>query len=196
MDYLLKSNYNLQIIISTTDFVEMYKKSTTLGVKQLSNRPDHDHQDHFLIESISGDVNLSRFDLISKQLEVIWSEVLGLNEIPKNISFSELGGDSLLATVLATKIRSYFKIPFSPKQVVEHKTIHDQSEYIYNQKHPEDRIINTQGNLLLSVNNKRDSLVSGLSQLWTEILGFDSIHPSITFSRTGWGLVDGDSTCK
>ncbi|CAM2006331.1 non-ribosomal peptide synthetase/type I polyketide synthase [Acanthopleuribacter pedis] len=58
-----------------------------------------------------------------KQLTELWQDALGINEIGKDDEWSDLGGDSLSATMLTSKIRRKFKVKVSPHLFNEKPTI-------------------------------------------------------------------------
>jgi SAM-dependent methyltransferase/aryl carrier-like protein len=58
-----------------------------------------------------------------KTLVQLWSEVLQLNEVGIDDNFLELGGDSLLATKLLTRIRAKFNIEVSLRTLFKNQTI-------------------------------------------------------------------------
>ncbi|MCZ6769827.1 MAG: amino acid adenylation domain-containing protein [Acidobacteria bacterium] len=62
-------------------------------------------------------------DLLEWQMEDIWREVLGLARIGVRDDFFELGGTSLLALRLFSKIETVFKRKFPPATLIEDSTI-------------------------------------------------------------------------
>ncbi len=62
-------------------------------------------------------------DLLEWQMEDIWREVLGLARIGVRDDFFELGGTSLLALRLFSKIETVFKRKFPPATLIETSTI-------------------------------------------------------------------------
>jgi amino acid adenylation domain-containing protein len=60
---------------------------------------------------------------IEKRLEVLWKEVLGIDCVGIDDCFFDLGGNSLTATYLLSKIRSEFKQNLSVQIVFENRTI-------------------------------------------------------------------------
>ena len=67
---------------------------------------------------------------VEEQLAQIWSEVLGVSQVGIYDSFFELGGDSLVATRVISRIRDTFEIEFPLKDFFEEPTINNVSEYI------------------------------------------------------------------
>ncbi|MCH8293320.1 SDR family NAD(P)-dependent oxidoreductase, partial [Candidatus Poribacteria bacterium] len=61
----------------------------------------------------------------------IWQRVLGIEQIGIHDSFLELGGDSLLAVQLNTRLREHFPIDFSVHNFFDKPTIADMAEFIH-----------------------------------------------------------------
>ncbi len=68
-----------------------------------------------------------------KKVAAHWCEALGFAKIGRNDDFFELGGDSLLGTMLATKHRKVFKIKFGARLITELPTVAQQAAYIDSQ---------------------------------------------------------------
>jgi natural product biosynthesis luciferase-like monooxygenase protein len=60
----------------------------------------------------------------------IWQQVLGREDIPKNESFFDLGGHSLLMVQLHQKLEKAFKLEFPLITLLEHPTIHSFYEWM------------------------------------------------------------------
>ena len=60
---------------------------------------------------------------IETSLEEIWSEVLGIRPIDADDHFLDIGGDSLLASAIATRIQSRFQIDVSAMDILDQPTI-------------------------------------------------------------------------
>jgi amino acid adenylation domain-containing protein len=58
-----------------------------------------------------------------KSLAAIWTKLLGVNRIGINDNYFELGGDSLLATQLASQVRSVFEIELPLVELFRHPTL-------------------------------------------------------------------------
>ncbi len=67
---------------------------------------------------------------IEKRLAVIWSEILGVNSIGINDDFFTLGGHSLKATQLVSKIKKEFNVNLPVKVIFQSSTIQELAEYI------------------------------------------------------------------
>lgn len=65
-----------------------------------------------------------------KELKNIWIEVFKLKEIGILDNYFLLGGDSLIATRMLTKVRDKFKVAFSIKDIMSLKTIREQAKQI------------------------------------------------------------------
>ncbi|SHJ70699.1 non-ribosomal peptide synthetase [Aquimarina spongiae] len=71
---------------------------------------------------------------LEKELEVLWQEILGVSNIGVNDDFFTLGGHSLSATRLASKIKKELEVEISINDLFEHTTIRQQSIFIENQE--------------------------------------------------------------
>ena len=69
-------------------------------------------------------------------LATIWGEVLGLEAIGIQDNYFELGGDSLLATQIFSRIRQSFSIEISLEKVLLNQTISELSRAIYKEIMP------------------------------------------------------------
>ncbi len=67
---------------------------------------------------------------IEKAVCAIWTGVLGIEPIGIDEDFLELGGDSLQATRIATRILGAFQIDFSPRDLLDAPTIAQMAERI------------------------------------------------------------------
>lgn len=69
---------------------------------------------------------------IIEVLKSIWKDALESDEeIEKDVSFFELGGNSLLASVVIEEINKKFNTDFEIKDVYEHTTVAEQAEFIF-----------------------------------------------------------------
>lgn len=71
---------------------------------------------------------------IEQKLVEIWQEVLGVEKVGIQDNFFDLGGHSLTATKLVSRIQEEFSIKLSINKVFEYVTIEQQAEYIENLK--------------------------------------------------------------
>ncbi|WP_299632739.1 condensation domain-containing protein, partial [uncultured Virgibacillus sp.] len=67
-----------------------------------------------------------------RTLAAIWSEVLGIDKVGIHDNFFDLGGHSLKATALISKIHKQFKVEISLREFLESPTINLLSTYIGN----------------------------------------------------------------
>lgn len=83
------------------------------------------------IESLStkSDLFPSSIDLESAILSV-WSEVLGLQDVPANENFFDLGGHSLLMVQLHQKLKIALKMEFPLVALIEHPTVRSFHEFM------------------------------------------------------------------
>ena len=67
---------------------------------------------------------------LENKLKDIWSEVLDIEKIGINDNFFTLGGNSLLATQVVSRIRNRFEINLPLRYLFEFTTIGELSEYL------------------------------------------------------------------
>jgi acyl carrier protein len=67
---------------------------------------------------------------VEKNLVDIWAEVLGLDRIGIHDRFLELGGDSLLATQLISRVLAEFRVRLPLKALWEAPTVAEMAEAI------------------------------------------------------------------
>jgi len=72
-----------------------------------------------------------------EKLAEIWHQVFGLEKIGVNDNFFHLGGHSLIATQILSRIRDIFQVEVSFKELLEHPTIGDLSQTITEQQQVE-----------------------------------------------------------
>ncbi|NIA02531.1 MAG: acyltransferase domain-containing protein, partial [Nitrospirae bacterium] len=77
---------------------------------------------------------------IEEFLIVIWKDLLGHKSIDKNDDFFQLGGDSLLAVQLLTKLENTFSFNFNVQTLFEFSTLSKLSQEIFKKMSSEDRI--------------------------------------------------------
>jgi thioesterase domain-containing protein len=82
-------------------------------------------------------------------LAMLWSEVLGLEQVGRHDNFFELGGHSLLATQLVTRIRHTFKVDLSLRRLFERPTLTAVADFI---DHPRRQTGNEQVDLSVGNN--------------------------------------------
>ena len=58
-----------------------------------------------------------------KSLASIWTRLIGINRIGINDNYFELGGDSLLATQLASQVRNVFEVELPLVELFRHPTL-------------------------------------------------------------------------
>ncbi|MES2354842.1 MAG: beta-ketoacyl synthase N-terminal-like domain-containing protein [Pseudomonadota bacterium] len=73
---------------------------------------------------------------IEQQLADIWQAVLGIEQVGIHDDYFELGGDSLLALLIISRMRNSFQIELAPHQFFEQPTIADMAKQITATKIP------------------------------------------------------------
>ncbi|MFC0562217.1 phosphopantetheine-binding protein [Halalkalibacter alkalisediminis] len=69
----------------------------------------------------------SKTEAIEKKLIEFWGEILGEESIDRNVSFFDLGGNSLLAMQLIQMVKNNLGIKLAIKVLFEHPTIEELS---------------------------------------------------------------------
>jgi len=67
---------------------------------------------------------------IEEQLARIWAEVLGLDRVGVHDNFLELGGDSLLATRVISRVLPQFQVKLALRDLLEASTVAEMGEVI------------------------------------------------------------------
>jgi acyl carrier protein len=67
---------------------------------------------------------------VEDALAALWKGLLGLQCVRRQDNFFDLGGHSMLAMQLVTKVRKQFKVDFPLKNVFEHQTLGGMAEII------------------------------------------------------------------
>ena len=82
------------------------------------------------ITSTNSDLTLSNQDALEKTLGDIWCQFLGIAHIDVHDDFFELGGDSLLAVQLISKLRSVLHMDLSPHLLLNCPTIKKLTQFV------------------------------------------------------------------
>jgi amino acid adenylation domain-containing protein len=67
---------------------------------------------------------------VEKALMILWAEVMGMDEIGIHDSFAELGGDSLIAAQIASRVNSTFRLKHGLNNLFDTPTISQLSSYV------------------------------------------------------------------
>jgi amino acid adenylation domain-containing protein len=67
---------------------------------------------------------------VEKALKILWAEVMGIDEIGIHDSFAKLGGDSLIAAQIASKVNNTFRLKHALNNLFETPTIAQLSDYV------------------------------------------------------------------
>jgi acyl carrier protein len=79
---------------------------------------------------------------VEEQLAIIWADVLRLKRVGIHDHFLELGGDSLLAAKLVSRVRKVFRVEISVAALIEASTIADMAMMINeDQRKPKSAIV-------------------------------------------------------
>lgn len=109
---------------------------------------------------------------VSTQLEVVWSSVLGKEQINQDDDFFKVGGHSLLAMKLLFDIDKTFGISLGIRDLFSHLTFQSQVELIHSML-PKKR------------ENDEDIVVNTLSDIWKEVLQLEQVEVNDEFFKVG-----------
>ncbi|MEH2213236.1 phosphopantetheine-binding protein [Nostoc sp.] len=127
--------YGTKTAINLTEIVEVFKRILSLGKGSqiiVSTRDINTRNNHtFDLDSLVNLKSPNQLDLpsqysrpnlinsyiaptneLEKQITEIWQEVLGIADVGIYDNFYELGGDSLIATQLVSRLREKFPVDF------------------------------------------------------------------------------------
>ncbi len=116
-----------QIIVSTSNLTERLKNSPKLSDIQKAAELTNVRDNNFLLKS-----NLSESADIFDQLKEIYKNFFGLQSIDIEDDFFELGGDSLQAVFLASKLNEILGLEVVVTDIFEYPKIKNLGEYLSN----------------------------------------------------------------
>jgi len=131
-----------------------------------------------------GDDYIAPRDEIEAQLAALWSEVLGIeqNRIGIDTSFFKIGGHSLKATTLVSKIHKTFHVMLSMTEVFEFPKLKDLAAYIKKANQPK----------YLSIQSTEEKAYYALSSAQKRLYLVQQIEPrSITYNITTIVVLEG-----
>jgi len=70
-----------------------------------------------------------------KKIVVLWADLLGREQISKDSSFFDIGGDSLIATTLISRLKSEYGISIPLRLLFEHPKLQDLASYLEQNTH-------------------------------------------------------------
>jgi acyl transferase domain-containing protein/acyl carrier protein len=82
---------------------------------------------------------LSEFNEIERNVAQIWSTVLGLDEVNIHDNFSQLGGDSILATRLLKEMEKEYAGLVDITDIFTYQTVFEMAAYLERKLHPESK---------------------------------------------------------
>jgi acyl carrier protein len=104
-----------QVVVSPQDLNKLLQEEANRVVRNAATHPDATDQPTNMVE---------------KALARVWSSVFGFERIGIHEHFAELGGHSLMAMQIVTKIRSLYQIPFTLRDFFESPTVAQLSSVI------------------------------------------------------------------
>ncbi len=134
-----------------------------------------------------------------QQLTELWQEALGINEIGKDDVWTDLGGDSLSATMLTSKIRRKFKVKVSPHLFNEKPTVAQMAAFLDEQmgvKAPQAPAPAAPPTTMTAAPAPAPAAPAApvaaasntaplLTELWQDALGIDDIKPDDVWTDLG-----------
>ncbi|MBT7590553.1 MAG: SDR family NAD(P)-dependent oxidoreductase [Candidatus Scalindua sp.] len=124
---ILSRSTSPQVIVSTRDFNILMKQT---NIFQMSGSEDHAQTVPLHSRPALNNAFIPPGNNTEKSLAEIWQEVLGIEHIGINDNFSELGGDSLLAIKILSRMRETFGVDITVQMLFEKPTIAELSERI------------------------------------------------------------------
>ena len=67
---------------------------------------------------------------LESKLALLWQAILGVEQVGINDNFFGLGGHSIKATILASRIHKTFKLKISLREIFAKPTIREQADYL------------------------------------------------------------------
>ena len=116
-----------QVLVSTQDLPTRLAQISA-GVAMVSEHPNWAKPMHPR-PTLSSDYVAPRNET-ETQLAALWQELLGVETIGAHDNFMELGGDSLLAILLNTRLREMFHVQLSVQDLFDGPTIAEMAERI------------------------------------------------------------------
>ncbi|HKS30078.1 MAG TPA: beta-ketoacyl synthase N-terminal-like domain-containing protein [Pyrinomonadaceae bacterium] len=81
-------------------------------------------------EHKNGHHHADEADETEQRLEAVWKELLGLKELSRDESFFDLGGDSLIALQLISRLRDSMRVDVGVADLFEHQTVSALADFI------------------------------------------------------------------
>jgi NAD(P)-dependent dehydrogenase (short-subunit alcohol dehydrogenase family) len=124
---ILSSSNSPCVIVSTRDFPSLFEKSRAAQqapeIHVMSSAKRH-ARPQLLSEYVPPSTDVER------SIAAIWQEELGIETLGLHDDFSELGGDSLLAIKLISRIRQALEVQLSVRILYERSTVAGLAEHI------------------------------------------------------------------
>jgi len=105
-----------QIIVSSHDFLKRFEQNNAFNIKQLKDESTHQRP------AIGTDYTAPRNE-IEQTLTEIWQKLLGIAQIGIDDDFFELGGDSLLAVQVLSRLRQIFQVEITLSLLFDEPTV-------------------------------------------------------------------------
>ncbi len=117
---------------------------------------------------------------VREELQGIWQEALGIDDIGLDESFYDLGGDSLTALNVIMRMGRAGIDPAICRSIFQGATIRELAESLAPEPAPEPA-----GRLLREEREEREEKIGELQQIWKEALGLDDIGIDESFYDLG-----------
>ncbi|MDZ8085083.1 MAG: beta-ketoacyl synthase N-terminal-like domain-containing protein [Nostoc sp. DedQUE12b] len=107
---ILSLDKGTQVVVSTIDIKARWERTFNLdSVPDLQSSSQVDLSSHYARPNLSNSY-IAPINELEKQVTQIWQEVLGIAQVGIYDNFYELGGDSIIATQLVSRLRAKFPV--------------------------------------------------------------------------------------
>ncbi|MCC5666136.1 acyltransferase domain-containing protein [Nostoc sp. CHAB 5784] len=107
---ILSLDKGTQFVVSTIDIKARWERTFNLdSLPDLKSSSQVDSSSHYSRPNLSNSY-IAPTNELEKQITQIWQEVLGIAEVGIYDNFYELGGDSIIATQLVSRLRAKFPV--------------------------------------------------------------------------------------
>jgi acyl transferase domain-containing protein/SAM-dependent methyltransferase/acyl carrier protein len=116
-----------QVVVAASDFENLRRASVTEDIESLAARmvPVAGHQRPYMATPY-----VAPRDGLQQQIAEIWSETLGIEEVGANDDFTELGGDSLIAIKVTSRLRAALGVELPVSSLFDTPTVATLAEQV------------------------------------------------------------------
>jgi NAD(P)-dependent dehydrogenase (short-subunit alcohol dehydrogenase family)/acyl carrier protein len=179
---VLDSGNSSQIVVSTLDLGRMLSEIENFHqqvIHQLDGRVPA------TLDSQAPSVDAAEAVTVDQVVHDFWAECLGFKDFGDHDNFAELGGDSLVGTMLAARIRKHFQIKFSAAAVQDMPSVAEQAAYIRTQIGASERSPQAGRPPEAGYVAPSGDMQTLLAELWQGVLKVDRVSQKDYFTRLG-----------